>query len=175
MNSYHNPNEYWQHDCEEGMDKHVFSIYYGCTTFVIAFIIFMALALVGCTTTEMVPVPEVHEYYHHTADTLRQTDSTYHYETTIIRELDSAQMAAYGIQMNAMQKAFLIQNDRLKQEVSRLMEHHVDTMIVHDSVPVTVPIYIKRQSAWENVTSHLRDVILLLIFISLALWIWRTK
>jgi hypothetical protein len=76
--------------------------------------------MTGCTTTKYVTMPEVHEHWHHSTDTVTQTDSVIDRQTTTIREVDSATMAQYGIQIRAMQTAWLIQTERLQREISAL-------------------------------------------------------
>ena len=100
-----------------------------------------AVALAGCKSGEnVVTVPEIHEHWHHTSDTIRQTDSIIDRQTTIIRELDSAAMARYGIRLQGMQKAWLVENNRLQRELSELRQSKTDTVIERDSVPVPYPV-----------------------------------
>ena len=96
--------------------------------------------LMGCTTTEYVTVPEVHEHWHHSTDTIRQTDSIIDHQTTTIREVDSATMAQYGIQMKDMQRAWLIETNRLQRELSELRQSHTDTIHERDSIPYQVEV-----------------------------------
>lgn len=103
--------------------------------------IVVAVALAGCKSGEsVVTVPEIHEHWHHTSDTIRQTDSIIDRQTTIIRELDSAAMARYGIRLQGMQKAWLVESSRLQRELSALRQTKTDTVIERDSVPVPYPV-----------------------------------
>lgn len=103
--------------------------------------IVVAVALAGCKSGEnVVTVPEIHEHWHHTSDTIRQTDSIIDRQTTIIRELDSAAMARYGIRLQGMQKAWLVESSRLQRELSALRQSKTDTVIERDSVPVPYPV-----------------------------------
>lgn len=100
-----------------------------------------AVALAGCKGGESVlTVPEIHEYWHHTSDTIRQTDSIIDKQTTIIRELDSAAMAKYGIRLQGLQRAWLVDNSRLQRELSELRQTKTDTVIERDSIPVPYPV-----------------------------------
>ena len=100
-----------------------------------------AVALAGCKGGESVlTVPEIHEYWHHTSDTIRQTDSIIDHQTTIIRELDSAAMAKYGIRLQSLQRAWLVDNSRLQRELSELRQTKTDTVIERDSIPVPYPV-----------------------------------
>ena len=103
--------------------------------------IVVAVALAGCKSGEnVVTVPEIHEHWHHTSDTIRQTDSIIDRQTTLIRELDSAAMAQYGIRLQGMQKAWLVESNRLQRELSELRQSKTDTVIERDSVPVPYPV-----------------------------------
>lgn len=100
-----------------------------------------AVALAGCKGGESVlTVPEIHEHWHHTSDTIRQTDSIIDKQTTIIRELDSAAMAMYGIRLQGLQRAWLVDNSRLQRELSELRQTKTDTVIERDSIPVPYPV-----------------------------------
>lgn len=94
----------------------------------------------SCTTTKYVTVPEVHEYWHHSTDTIHKTDSVIDRQTTTIREVDSATMAQYGIQMSTLQTAWLIQTDRLQREISALRATRTDTVHERDSIPYPVEV-----------------------------------
>ena len=63
--------------------------------------VLLLLSFSGCTSpTKVVTVPEVHELHHWHSDTIRQTDSVVKNQTTVIREVDSATMAQYGIRLD---------------------------------------------------------------------------
>lgn len=115
---------------------------FGCATYAIGFAIVLLLCFLfcGCTTTKYVPVTETHTEHHWHTDTVRQTDSIIDRQTTLIREVDSATMAQYGIQLKDMQRAWLIQNDRLQRELSRLRESKTDTVVIRDSIPYPVEV-----------------------------------
>lgn len=102
--------------------------------------LFAILLLVGCKHVEYVTVPEVHtEHIYHT-DSIHQIDSVFDHQTTVIREVDSATMAQYGIQLANAQRAWLIQNDRLQREIERLREKKADSVFIHDSIAVPYPV-----------------------------------
>ena len=77
-------------------------------------ILTLALTLAICVMTllescqpmqKVVTVPEVHEQHHWHTDSIKERDSTHTKRETIIREVDSAAMAKYGIQMERNQRA----------------------------------------------------------------------
>jgi len=122
--------------------------------------------MTGCTTTKYVTMPEVHEHWHHSTDTVTQTDSVIDRQTTTIREVDSATMAQYGIQIRAMQTAWLIQTERLQREISALMATHTDTVHERDSIPY--PVEVVKQVPRERSTV---EWVLLIIGLLAIAWI----
>jgi hypothetical protein len=103
--------------------------------------ILSAVVLAGCKPGENVlTMPEIHEYWHHTSDTTHQIDSFIDRQSTIIRELDSAAMAQYGIRLQGLQRAWLVESNRLQRELSELRQTKTDTVIIRDSVPVPYPV-----------------------------------
>ena len=135
-------------------------------------------AMGSCTTTKYVTVPEVHEHWHHTTDTIHKTDSIIDRQTTTIREVDSATMARYGIQMKDMQRAWLIETNRLQRELSELRQSHTDTIHERDSIPYTVEV--KKEvpaqlSWWQQTRLHLANIMLWLLGIGGVLFILKKK
>ena len=135
-------------------------------------------AMGSCTTTKYVTVPEVHEHWHHTTDTIHKTDSIIDRQTTTIREVDSATMAQYGIQMKDMQRAWLIETNRLQRELSELRQSHTDTIHERDSIPY--PVEVKKEvpaqlSWWQQTRLHLANIMLWLLGIGGVLFIVKKK
>ena len=146
---YNDPNDYWlQHgyDPYKGMtdDERTKA---GClqlaacvVTFVVALLL-CAVLFASCSAQErMVSAPEVHEHWHHTTDTIHKTDSFIDRQKTTIREVDSATMAGYGVQMKQMQRAWLVETDRLRQVISELRMTKHDTVHELDSIPYPVEV-----------------------------------
>jgi hypothetical protein len=133
-------------------------------------------AMGSCTTTKYVTVPEVHEYWHHTTDTIHQTDSVIDRQTMTIREVDSATMARYGIQMKDMQRAWLIETNRLQRELSELRQTHTDTIHERDSIPYPVEVVKEvpaQPSWWQRFLMHVGGITSSLLLI-VAVW-WFVK
>ena len=75
---------------------------------------FAVVVLASCKTTErVVTVPEVHDYHHWHTDSVKQTDSVIVEKETVVMQLDSAAMAAYGIRLEAAQQAWLVKTSEL--------------------------------------------------------------
>jgi hypothetical protein len=132
----------------------------------IAIVALLAWLLTGCTTTKYVTVPEVHEHWHHSTDTVTQTDSVIDRQTTTIREVDSATMAQYGIQMKSLQTAWLIQTERLQREISALRVTRTDTVHERDSIPY--PVEVVKEVPRERSTV---EWVLLIVGIAAIAWI----
>lgn len=98
-------------------------------------IFLLILLLVGCKTHEPIVVHDVHTEYKTKIDTFHRVDSFFKESNTIIREVDSATMAQFGIQLEG-QKAWLIKQLQ-QQKQSNSVQHTVhDTIVVTDSIPV---------------------------------------
>ena len=134
-------------------------------------------AMGSCTTTKHVTVPEVHEHWHHQTDTIMRTDSIIDHQQIIIREVDSATMAQYGIELKDMQRAWLIENNRLRKQLSELMQSRADTTIVHDSIPVPYPVEVKvpaELTQWQQIRISLANLLLYAIG-AMAAWLLLKK
>lgn len=149
----------------------------GCGPTLMCFVILIAWCFIGCKSTEYVPVVENHTETIHHHDTVKQIDSTHTEITTIIREVDSAMMAQYGIQLKAQERAFLIQTDKLQKEISRLKEIQRDSVAKQDSVPkIVIKEVEKKQSFWDRIHMFFSDVVMfLIIFIVLYTVYWLMK
>jgi len=174
---YNNPNEMWEHngyDPYKGMSEEE-RIKAGCLQIVgmVGAIILALLicALFGsCTTTKYVPVQQQHTEHHWHTDSVRQRDSTHTERETVIRELDSAAMARYGIQMQANQRAWLVLQREMEQRL-RELEHMTATRdTIHDSIPVPTPVEVIKEvpaklTWWQQARLHLANILLYLILI----------
>lgn len=120
-------------------------------TFIAALVIVACLVtFCGCKEMQYIPVETIKTEYKHITDTVHHTNSVIDRQTTVIREVDSAMMAQFGIQLKAAERAWLIQNDRLQREIERLKEAHTDTVFKTDSIQVPVPVE-RKLTKWEKV------------------------
>ena len=132
------------------------------------------ISLVCACSPEVLTVPEVHNFYHHDTDSVFINDSVIDHQTTIIREVDSATMAQFGIQMERQQRAWLIQNDLLKKEISMLKQSKNDTVHIRDSIPVPYPVE-KKVTAKERLGYLASDLIVILCLIGVVLLVFHRK
>lgn len=144
MTDYNNPNDNWRkrqdyYDRRERESGEVINIIVKTLLVCLAFALFGWL-LSSCTTTKYVPVTETHTEHHWHTDSVKERDSTHTERETIIREVDSAAMARYGIQMEKNQRAWLILQREMEQRLRELehMSAHKDT--VRDSIPYPVEV-----------------------------------
>lgn len=100
----------------------------------------LAVVLAGCKQVEYVPVESTHTEHHWHTDSVLKRDSTHTERETIIRELDSAAMAQYGIQMENNQKAWLILQREMEQRLRELEHKEAVRDTVRDSIPKPYPV-----------------------------------
>ena len=129
--------------------------------------------LLSCGTTEYVPVVQTNTEHHWHTDSVKQKDSIYHEKETVIRMLDSAAMAKYGIQLKEAERAWLVQSHELEKRLMELEHLTAKADTVRDSVPVPVPV-IKTVAAelswWQKIRLILGDFVMLAIFGLAVYW-----
>ena len=123
----------------------------------------------SCTTTKYVPVVETHTDHHWHTDSVRQRDSTHTERETVIRELDSAAMARYGIQMQANQRAWLVLQREMENRLRELEHMTAQRDTVRDSIPVPYPVteYVERKMSGIDkflIATGIFSIISILIF-----------
>ena len=178
---YNNPNDMWRnngYDPYRGMSDEE-RLKAGCFQMVAFFVmliigLLLCAMLSGCTTTKYVPVTEQHTEHHWHTDSVKERDSVHTENTTIIREVDSASMAKYGIQMQANQRAWLVLQREMEQRL-RELEHMTATHdTIRDSIPCPVEV-IKEVPAkltwWQQTRLHLANILLYLLLIVGIIWI----
>lgn len=171
---YHNPNDNWGYDPYKGMTEEE-KIKTACTQAigtVVGVLIAMAVcALLGsCTTTKYVPVTETHTEHHWHTDSVKERDSVHTENTTIIREVDSAAMAKYGIQMQNNQRAWLVLQREIENRL-RELEHMTATHdTIRDSVPAPFPVEVIKEvpaklTWWQQARMYVGSIVIFLLII----------
>lgn len=120
--------------------------WWGLMVLILAWVVVSMLLffMVSCSP-KVVTVPEIHhEHYSHT-DSVLMRDSVIDRTNTVVRELDSAAMAEYGIKLQNAERAWLIQSDRLRREIQQLKENRKDTVEVRDTVNVPYPVEVVKE------------------------------
>ena len=177
--NYTNPNDNWMqtgYDPYKGMTDNE-RMKTGCVQAigtVVGVIIAMAVcALLGsCTTTKYVPVTETHTEHHWHTDSVKERDSTHTERETIIRELDSAAMARYGIQMESNQRAWLVLQREMENRLRELEHMTAQRDTVHDSIPVPYPVEKQvpaQMTWWQQARMHVGGIVIFLLII-FAVW-----
>lgn len=121
----------------------------------------------SCATKEkIVPVPEIHDHWHHHTDSIRTTDSIIHEKETTIMQLDSAAMATYGIRLKSAERAWLVKTAELQRQIERLEAMSIQKDSVHDSIPYPVEVIKEvpaKLSWWQGLLVRLGYVSLIFV------------
>ena len=107
----------------------------------------VCLLLMGCKHIEYIPVETTHTEHHWHTDSVKERDSTHTERETIIRELDSAAMAQYGIQMENNQKAWLVFQRDMEERLRELEHKEAVRDTVRDSIPKPYPVEVVKTKA----------------------------
>ena len=141
----------------------------------ILFLAVAAMMIVGCKQTEYVPVVETHDVHHWHTDSVKQKDSVYHEKTTTIMQLDSAAMAAYGIQLKSAERAWLVKTAELERQIERLMAMSATKDSVHDSIPYPVEVIKEVPREPSGIERALMMVGILAIMIIIICVVWKLR
>jgi hypothetical protein len=146
----------------------------GCSLPTVGLVILLLILLMlsGCRSIKYVPVVEHHTETITEHDSIIQHDSIIDIQQTIIREVDSTTMAQYGIELKNMEKAWLIQTDRLQKQVNELLQSKIDSVVIHDSIPTPYPVIqevSKPLSWWQRTRMTLGEVFMGVLVLGLVL------
>ena len=134
--------------------------------------------LSGCKPLQkVVTVPEVHEQHHWHTDSVIKHDSVFRDRKMVIRELDSAKMAQYGIQLKQAERAWLVETNELRREVERLSAMSANRDTVRDSIPKPYPVYVEKQLTWyQNAKLKFSEIVIgIFFFIIMLVFIYRRR
>ena len=143
-------------------------------------IIWIAVALLaavlfsGCETVKYIPVTSEHTETHWRVDTVFQRDSVVKESLTTVMQLDSAEMARYGVQLNSAERAWLVKTQELERIVAELMEKSEARDTVHDSIPYPVEVIKEvpaKVSGWQSGLMSVGFVALLLL-LGIVCWVF---
>jgi hypothetical protein len=135
---------------------------------VIAIVVLLGWLLMGCTTTKYVPVTETRTEHHWHTDSVRERDSTHTERETVIREVDSAAMARYGIQMESNQRAWLVLQREMENRLRELEHMTAQRDTVRDSIPVPYPVENQVPTPltwWQQTRMHVGGIVIFLLII----------
>ena len=183
MTDYSNPDSFWTQkerefykelNDEERIAAAVLHIVYTCLGLLVA--VLLCALLGSCTTTKYVPVTEQHTEHHWHTDSVKERDSVHTENTTIIRELDSAAMAKYGIQMQANQRAWLVLQREMENRLRELEHMTAQRDTVHDSIPYPVEVTKEvpaKLTWWQQARLHLANIVLWLLALLAVIYVGK--
>ena len=154
-----------------------------CRSAAILFAIILGLVICAlfssCKSVEYVTVPEVHNEHHWHTDSVHQTDSIIRETQTTIMQLDSAQMAEYGIRLNRAERAWLVRTQELERQLSLLMQQSARSDTVRDTVQVVCPVEVLPDKEpglpwWQSVLMYVGGIVIFLLIIFVAWKIYVT-
>jgi hypothetical protein len=127
-------------------------LYGGCGTqimlyYIVLFII--AVCFCGCKSVQYVPVEASHTEHHWHTDSIIQKDSVVKESMTTVMQLDSAQMAKYGIQLKNAERAWLVKSWGLERQIEQLQKMLAIRDTVRDTIQVPYP-FEKKLSKWQQ-------------------------
>lgn len=142
----------------------------------ITLLMLAVVVLNSCKSVEYVPVTQHHTEHHWHRDSVITADSVIIERETVVTQLDSAQMAKYGIQLKSAERAWLVRTAELERQIQQLMQLSQTSDTVHDSIPVPYPVVKETQaelSWWQNFRITLANIILIVIGLGIAWGIFR--
>jgi len=185
MMDYHNPNEPWLntgYDPYKGMTEKE-RIVTGClqgASMILLIIMGLVLCLIftGCTTTKYVPIESQHTEHHWHTDSVFQHDSVYTEIQTTIMQLDSAEMAKYGIRLQAAERAWMVKSKELERQIQQLIQLTQEKDTVHDSIPVPYPVEVVKEvpaqlTWWQRTRLHLFNMIGIALILIVVFYIGK--
>ncbi len=172
---YNNPDDAWMKHLSKEDKSGCFQV----SAILMGFLIVMAIcALCSCSTTKYVPVQQQHTEHHLHTDSVKERDSVHTENTTIIREVDSAAMAKYGIQMQNNQRAWLVLQREMENRLRELEHMSASKDTVRDSIPV--PYEVTKEvpadlTWWQQTRLYMANIMMGLLAIAVAFYAVRKR
>lgn len=176
---YNNPNDYWKfnRDLYKGLNEKesMKAACLQCVVFIVMVLFGLGLcALMGsCKSVEYVAVPQQHTEHHWHTDSVHQTDSVIMERETVVMQLDSEAMAAYGIQMKSAERAWLVKTAEMEKQIARMQAMSATRDTVKDTVTVVIPAGEPKDTRtwWEKVRMYIDGfavgIVAVLVIVSL--------
>lgn len=142
-----------------------------CYQIVGLIIILLLCLLTSCTTTKYVPVETNHTEHHWHTDTIIQKDSVVKESMTTVMQLDSAQMAKYGIQLKNAERAWLVKSWELERQIEQLQKMSAIRDTVRDTIQVPCPVE-KKLTKWQQEKVNWGGWAMLMVVIVSFITIW---
>lgn len=151
----------------------------GCGPMVLAaVVVVVVLALItGCKHVEYVALPQHHTEHHWHTDSIIERDSVVKESLTTIMQLDSAEMAKYGIQLKNAERAWLVKTKELERQIQQLMQLTQTKDSVHDTVLMPYPVIRevnKELSSWQKLRMSVGTIAIIVALASIiGVTAWR--
>lgn len=166
------------------MKKKILSGYDILIGWMLGVVILILLLLYGCTTTEYVSVPQQHTEHHWHTDSVHTTDSVIKETQITIMQLDSADMARYGIQLKAAERAWLVRTAELERQIQQMMQMSATRDTVRDTVTVVKEVEAKpaanadgnvdKLTWWQKTRINIANIILYVLAIVAVYYIGKS-
>ena len=146
-------------------------------------VILILLLFCSCTTTEYVAVPQQHTEHHWHTDSVHTTDSVIKETQITIIQLDSAEMARYGIQLKAAERAWLVRTAELQRQIQQMMQMSMTKDTVRDTVTVVKEVDAKPAvneggngdlTWWQQTRINIANIILYVLAIVAVYYIGKS-
>ena len=91
-------------------------------------------------------------------------------------QLDSAEMAKYGIRLKQAENAWLVKTKELEREIEKLTTQKTDSTAKRDSIPY--PVYVPKEvpkplSWWQRFRMNVGGVVFWLLIGAAVFGIWK--
>ena len=144
----------------------------------ITLLMLAAVVMTGCKSIEYVPVTQQHTEHHWHTDSILQTDSVITERETVVMQLDSAQMAKYGIQLKSAERAWMVKSKEIERQIQQLLQLSQTKDTVRDSIPVPYPVEVIKEvseelSWWQKARLTLANILLIVIGLGIVWGIYR--
>ena len=150
----------------------------GCGPMVLAAVVLVCVWLMcGCKHVEYVAVPQQHTEHHWHTDSVHTVDSVITEKETTIVQLDSAEMAKYGIRLKNAERAWLVKTKELERQIQQLMQLTQTKDSVHDTIPMPYPVVrevSKELSSWQKLRMNVGTIAIFAFLASIVgVTMWR--
>ena len=115
-----------------------------------------------------------HTEHHWHTDSVIHKDSVIKESMTTVMQLDSAEMAKYGIQLKNAERAWLVKSLELERQIEALQRLTAERDTVHDSIPVPYPVE-KRLTKWQQAKVDWGGWALLILIILVVIAIYYPR
>lgn len=129
------------------------------------------VTLLACKT-KYIAIPKIHKEFFHKTDSFFRVDTVKEKIFMTIKEVDSAQLAALGIQLRKIQSAYLIERIRNQERSKTIFSHKIDTILKTDTISIPFPVE-KKLTSWQKIKMKLGGIAIIATLIAACFVILR--